>query len=47
MADASLDGIVMTDVLHHIPDCTSLFHEAARVIRPGGRVVMIEPWNTT
>ncbi|MDD5723455.1 MAG: class I SAM-dependent methyltransferase [Syntrophales bacterium] len=47
MAEASLDGIVMTDVLHHIPDCSSFFHEAARVIRPGGRVVMIEPWNTT
>jgi SAM-dependent methyltransferase len=46
MADASLDGVVMTDVLHHIPDCTSFFHETARVIRPGGRVVMIEPWNT-
>jgi SAM-dependent methyltransferase len=46
MAEASLDGIVMTDVLHHIPDCTSFFNEAARVIRPGGRVVMIEPWNT-
>lgn len=36
MAEASLDGIVMTDVLHHIPDCSSFFHEAARVIRPGG-----------
>ena len=47
MAEASLDGIVMTDVLHHIPDCSSFFHEAARVIRPGGRVVMVEPWNTT
>lgn len=47
MAEASLDGIVMTDVLHHIPDCSSFFHEAARVIRPGGGVVMIEPWNTT
>ena len=47
MAEASLDGIAMTDVLHHIPDCSSFFHEAARVIRPGGKVVMIEPWNTT
>jgi SAM-dependent methyltransferase len=46
MTDASLDGIVMTDVLHHIPDCSSFFHEAARVVRPGGRIVMIEPWNT-
>jgi SAM-dependent methyltransferase len=47
MPEASLDGIVMTDVLHHIPDCSSFFQEAARVIRPGGGVVMIEPWNTT
>jgi hypothetical protein len=47
MAEASVDGIVMTDVLHHIPDCSSFFCEAARVTRPGGRVVMIEPWNTT
>jgi len=46
MGDASLDGIVMTDVLHHIPDCNSFFAEAARVIRVGGRMVMIEPWNT-
>jgi SAM-dependent methyltransferase len=47
MPDASLDGIVMTDVLHHIPDSSAFFREAARVIRPGGKVVMIEPWNTT
>ena len=47
MAETSLDGIVMTDVLHHIPNCSSFFHEAARVVRPGGKVVMIEPWNTT
>jgi SAM-dependent methyltransferase len=44
--EASLDGIVMTDVLHHIPDCSAFFYEAARVVRPGGRVVMVEPWNT-
>lgn len=43
--DASLDGIVMTSVFHHIPDCEHFFEEAARVLRPGGRVVMIEPWN--
>lgn len=43
MGDASFDGIVMTDVLHHIPDCSLFFHEATRVIRVGGKVVMIEP----
>lgn len=47
MGDTSFDGIVMTDVLHHIPNCSSFFHEAARVIRVWGKVVMIEPWNTT
>lgn len=46
LSDASLDGIVMTDVLHHLPDCTSFFREATRVIRVGGHIVMIEPWNT-
>ena len=46
MAEASLDGIVMIDVLHHIPDCSSFFHEAARVVRFGGKMIMIEPWNT-
>tara|TARA_Y100001970_G_C14225651_1_gene855493 strand:- start:90 stop:860 length:771 start_codon:yes stop_codon:yes gene_type:complete len=44
--DCSLDGIAMTNVLHHIPDCNIFFSEAIRVIRPGGKLVMIEPWNT-
>ena len=42
----TLDGIVMTDVFHHLPDSPQFFAEATRVIKPGGRVVMIEPWNT-
>ena len=46
MDDASIDGIVMTDVLHHISDCSRFFHEASRVIRNKGKLVMIEPWNT-
>ena len=47
MTEASIDGIVMTDVLHHIPDCSQFFHEASRVIRKEGKLVMIEPWNTS
>jgi SAM-dependent methyltransferase len=39
-----LRAIVMTDVLHHIPDVASFFHEATRCLRPGGVVVMVEPW---
>jgi SAM-dependent methyltransferase len=45
-AAGSLQGIVMTDVLHHIPQPRRLFTEAARCVCPGGIVVMIEPWVT-
>lgn len=45
-ADASLDAIVMTDVLHHIPNVAQFLREASRTLRPGGRLVMIEPWRT-
>lgn len=42
----ALGGIVMTDVLHHIPDVRSFFNDAARCVRPGGVIAMIEPWHT-
>jgi SAM-dependent methyltransferase len=41
-----LDGIVMTDVLHHIPEITGFFREASRCVRAGGQILMIEPWKT-
>lgn len=44
---ASLRGIVMVNVLHHVPDPAAFFREAARVVRPRGRLVMLEPWVTT
>jgi SAM-dependent methyltransferase len=44
LADGSLRGIVMSDVLHHIPEPRRFFAEAARCVRPGGVVTMIEPW---
>ena len=44
--DDELDCIVMTDVLHHIPDVCKFFQEATRCVKPGGCIVMIEPWNT-
>ena len=40
-----LDSIVMTDVLHHIPDVCKFFQEADRCIKFGGSIVMVEPWN--
>jgi SAM-dependent methyltransferase len=44
LSDGSLRAIVMTDVLHHLPESRRFLREAARCVRRGGRVVMIEPW---
>ena len=44
--NASLRGIVMVDVFHHIPCVEFFLDEAARCVVPGGVVVMIEPWIT-
>lgn len=44
--DGSLRAIVMTDVLHHVPDVERFFGEARRCLRPRGRIIMIEPWVT-
>ena len=46
-AGKSLRGIVMTDVFHHIPQPRFFFSEAARCVRAGGVVAMIEPWVTS
>ena len=42
-ATQSFDNIVMFDVLHHLGRPKLFFVEAARVLRRGGRVVMVEP----
>ncbi|HUI75995.1 MAG TPA: class I SAM-dependent methyltransferase [Candidatus Acidoferrum sp.] len=42
----SLRAIVMTDVLHHIPQVRLFFAGASRCLRPGGKILMIEPWVT-
>ena len=46
-ATASLRGIVMTDVLHHVPSARRFFWEASRVLRTGGVISMVEPWVTS
>lgn len=40
----SLRAIVMTDVMHHIPDAEAFLGETQRTLKPGGRLLMIEPW---
>jgi SAM-dependent methyltransferase len=48
--DGFISNIVMVDVLHHIEFPINFFREATRVLRPGGRIVMVEPaitWGST
>ena len=44
IANGTLRAILMTDVLHHIPNVRKFLSEAGRCIRPGGVIVMVEPW---
>lgn len=43
-ADRSLDAIATLDVLEHVPDADRAFRECARVLRPGGRLLMTVPF---
>ena len=44
--EASVDAFLMFDVLHHITEPKAFFAEAQRCMKPGGKVVLIEPANT-
>lgn len=44
--DSALRAIVMTNVFHHIARPRLFLGEAARCLRVGGTVAMIEPWVT-
>jgi SAM-dependent methyltransferase len=44
--DGALRAIVMTNLLHHLSDVQRFLDEAARCVRVGGVVSMIEPWVT-
>lgn len=46
-AESSFDGMVMLDVLHHLERPCEFFDEALRVLKPGGRVAMMEPGMST
>lgn len=41
---ASLSNIVMIDVLHHLQNPIIFLGEVSRALKPGGRLLMIEPY---
>lgn len=40
----SADNLIMVDLVHHLPRPARFFAEAARVLRSGGRIIMMEPY---
>jgi ubiquinone/menaquinone biosynthesis C-methylase UbiE len=43
IGDRSVDTVVCSGVLHHLPAWSEAVTEAARVLRPGGRLIVREP----
>ncbi|TVQ33206.1 MAG: methyltransferase domain-containing protein [Wenzhouxiangella sp.] len=43
-ADATLDAIATCDVLEHVPDYRAAATEFARVLKPGGRLILTVPF---
>jgi ubiquinone/menaquinone biosynthesis C-methylase UbiE len=44
MADNSFDNIMITEVLEHVPEPNDAIREAARILRPGGRIIVTSPF---
>jgi SAM-dependent methyltransferase len=42
-ADCSFDVVMLLDVIHHLDDPPRTLHEARRVLRPGGYLLVFEP----
>lgn len=41
--DESFGGVILLDTIHKLPNVVWFFSEVARILRPGGRIALIEP----
>lgn len=41
--DASFDGVLLSGIVHHLPDPSRCAAEVFRILRPGGRFVAFDP----
>ena len=41
--DASFDAVLCSEVLEHVPDPTSVIKEFARILKPGGKLILTAP----
>lgn len=46
LSDLSVANLVLIDVLHHLAHPSRFLAEAERVLAPGGRIVMVEPYSS-
>lgn len=42
--DATFDAVVSAHTIEHVPDVEVALREMCRVVRPGGQVLLIYPW---
>lgn len=43
--DDSFEHVLCSEVLEHVPDASAFMAEVARVVRPGGSLVLTVPWS--
>jgi SAM-dependent methyltransferase len=42
--DSTVSGFFLQNTFHHIPDPKAFFEETSRVLIPGGRIVILDPY---